>query len=775
MSLLRRGSLESVSLIESKQVQGQGTSRRATISESVQGIADIVARRSSSKKQHRSSAPARQHGKVGFLRKAWSKARWSLLGIKPPTTFEDDHEQPALQRGWDVARHLVHGTGHALEDSKRLMHKLRRIAESAHHQQKIQKQIMADLQEAFEASLMVPSDGMETAIGDIISDLYSIKMLDLSHVAENISNLLLEVSSSSEALKTLRTSLLAHLDLFEDFEKELGMNTATIEALVERVIGQATSLREQVLAARRASAGTECAKPRNGSSDGQKRRPSVHLPSVAETARYGALPEVAEHMPLEPPELESSQSLEATLPASGETDAMPRAVRKKRHAGTYDFGSNSERRMLFRKEEDQSQAQDEDSLRCAKDPVFARKMRWRKIQSSSRLIMPAMTRGNLDTSELSDTLQDGNDDASASEENCSESSAGMFDCDSEEDEKEVQKDCQEEMRRLLEEEQEEPALPPIENCSEQVTKLSLETSYLPQPSQRPLSRLHIKGRRLLGMPSVTCLGSKAHRHASMPLFPNHEQVSLLNRRKLVLSAAINAFPAITTITEKASEVVNPVSPRQGRKSEVLSPVSPSAKPAARSHTADVGDVQRDKARNAPSQPSKTGMPGSRLEAIPPPMAGMRSVGTSAPIPAGGHPTSANGTNSAPLPEMRRRKSGPDPNMERERPTLEAEEEEVEAARAALPGQRPRPSSPGSHSLNPARSSCLTAVRPPSKPPTGPNTCHGAGFEMVNPQMRRRRLFREKDEGIAQEQEVSCAAAPAQRPRTPEEVSRLRGA
>lgn len=832
MPELRRGA--SVSQIESKRVvQGQGTSQksRRTIRDSVAGLAHIVVRTSSFKKQRQKSVPERNHGRVGFLRKAWSKARWSLLGLQPPGGLEDNKEQPALQRGWDVARHLVHGTGHALQDSKRLMQQIRRVAEVAHHQHRIQQQIMADMQAAFEASLMVPSDGMEDAIGDIISELYSVKMLDLSSVAEDISDVLLEVQSSGEALTKLRNDLLAHLQMFEDFEKELGMNASTVEALVERVLAQVASIREQVLAARSVSAGTECAKPRNGGSVEQRRKnSSVHLPSVGETARYGALPELAEDLPLE---MENMPSLEATLLAADEGDAMPRTVRKKRHAGTYDFGSNSERRSLLRQtgqDEDSGRhcQEDQDGRRCAEDSrcaesndVFRRKMRWRKIQSSSRLLMPAVTRGNLETSDLCD----GSDDAdAASEENCSESSAESFDWDSEEDEEYLRKDGQAQMRRVVEdeedeEEQEKPALPAVGNCSGQVTKLSLETSYLAQPFQRPMSRLHIKGHGLLGMPSVACLASKAHRHASMPCSPHHEQLSLVNRRKLVLSAAINTFPAITTITERASEVLSPVSPcaqQTTRTSEVLSPVSPRAQRSAsgRAHTADIADLPKNDSAPAKlaTKPVTSverhgpGMPGSRPGTSQRPMAGTRSEGMSA---ACRHPTRLDGTSSAPLSDMRR-KIAPVSNVEHDLALEAEEEEEEEAARAVLARQRPRPplrplpsprlpsatSSEGiaeepeagkpvihpktdwttcSEMTRPSPSVGLAAVRPPSKPPTRPNTSHGAGFEMVSPQMRRRRLAREKDEGIAQDQEASCSAAPGRRPRTPEEFTRLRGA
>eukprot|EP00930_Biecheleria_cincta_P015146 TRINITY_DN1273_c0_g1_i8.p1 TRINITY_DN1273_c0_g1~~TRINITY_DN1273_c0_g1_i8.p1 ORF type:complete len:598 (+),score=141.51 TRINITY_DN1273_c0_g1_i8:138-1931(+) len=593
--LRRRASVSHIAPISRTSQDESRKPRRATISEQFNGIASAVARSASFQKHRRALAPLRKHGKTSFLRKAWSKARCSLLGLKPPQTDDDDQDLPAaLQRGWDVARHVVHGTGQALQDSKRMVQRIRELAEAAHHQHLIQKRIMEDMQAAFAASLMVPSDGMEKAIGDIISELYSVKMLDLTEVAEHIGNVLLELESSREAVEKLRNLLLDHLQSFEDYTTDLGMSHAEVEALLERVLGQVASLREQVLAARSVSAGTQCAKPKPRIAH----HSTMHLSSVEETARFGKKAQLAEHAPFD--ELQETQDMQEEV----DTALQQRvAIKKIRHSGTYDFGSNSERRMMMRHsgtydfggnsergmmmrhaqesdggeemsrhaqesdggEEMSRHAQESDggeemSRHAEGDSVFGatNKSRWRKIQSTSRLLTRGKTRGRLETSETCEAQEDGDDDEDAasedgidseddaSEESCSELINRLLECNSEEEDKEKTQE-QREAERAADQEDEQVDLP-IEKYSEQVSTPSLEIAYLPQLSQRPLSRLHVKGRGFQGMPSLTRIGSKVRRRASAGATPQQDEFRALTHSHLAAQfVLVNSVHVLRTL------------------------------------------------------------------------------------------------------------------------------------------------------------------------------------------------------------------------------------
>ncbi|CAJ1449187.1 unnamed protein product [Effrenium voratum] len=196
------------------------------------------------------SAPRRVGGKVSFLRKAWSHARYALLGLAEPQVPSDEDPRAPGLRGWDAARALCIGTGQALNNSKRLMRVVRQAAEEAYHRHCLQKAIVEEIGTMLRGSMASVTQEMDESIANILFEITKLQMVDMAEVGALLCEAVLNPDDNTAthptSLRILRDELLLHIQSSPNPEEMLGMDEEHIERLVDEIMWQVEELQCQL-------------------------------------------------------------------------------------------------------------------------------------------------------------------------------------------------------------------------------------------------------------------------------------------------------------------------------------------------------------------------------------------------------------------------------------------------------------------------------------------------------------------------------------------------
>lgn len=194
--------------------------------------------------------PERKSGKVTFLRKAWSQARCALLGLQEPQVQDDNDPRAKGLRGWDAARALCVGTGRALRDIKNVVSLVKKAADEAYHRHRVQKAIVEEIGTTLRGSMANVSDEMDETIGDVLADLTRLKWLDMTEIGALVCEAILNFDEDENETITspasLRDQPLQHCQSLPNREEVLGMDDGQIEALLDNIMHQTESLRDQL-------------------------------------------------------------------------------------------------------------------------------------------------------------------------------------------------------------------------------------------------------------------------------------------------------------------------------------------------------------------------------------------------------------------------------------------------------------------------------------------------------------------------------------------------
>eukprot|EP00440_Ansanella_granifera_P063495 gb/GFBE01068843.1/.p1 GENE.gb/GFBE01068843.1/~~gb/GFBE01068843.1/.p1 ORF type:complete len:659 (+),score=144.98 gb/GFBE01068843.1/:1-1977(+) len=212
-----------------------------------------------------------RHLRSGFLRKTYQQTRIALAlqGILPQSEEQEDvieedvevddvqaqavlPDSPvasskenvrSLSKGWTAAAALVKGTGKAIDHSKSLIQKVRKVAKAAYERHALQKQMMDELMDQYPEELQAMIPGFDDSIEDILQDLASLQVGNMAELGELIvDSVLNDTAASSAALTKLRDRL---LDAVQAMQQDL-QGTRWLEGQMESILSKVAELKAQL-------------------------------------------------------------------------------------------------------------------------------------------------------------------------------------------------------------------------------------------------------------------------------------------------------------------------------------------------------------------------------------------------------------------------------------------------------------------------------------------------------------------------------------------------